>query len=173
MPSTFSESRRRSVHIVLYRCGHPYAKLLLSCQNSLKMQKFICLLLYIILYIMISCRQVWLKQCSHHPRYVFCCALMLMVCTYINKFQSDSSNISLTHSDCDVEYYMKKIYFFLCLFCCAVAHWKHIATIIILFCSNNDYTEFHTCNARTVVTDQYDIVSTTNMGKYLWIVIHV
>jgi len=42
-----------------------------------------------------------------------------------------------------------------------------------LFCSNNDYTEFNTCNPRPVVTDQYDILNTTNMGKYLWIVIHV
>jgi hypothetical protein len=50
---------------------------------------------------------------------------------------------------------------------------KHIATILILFCSNNDNTEFNTCNPRTVVTDQYDILNTTNMGKYLWIVIHL
>ena len=48
---------------------------------------------------------------------------------------------------------------------------KHIATIIILFCSNTDYIEFNTCNPRTVVPDQYDILNTTNMGKYLWIVI--
>jgi hypothetical protein len=50
---------------------------------------------------------------------------------------------------------------------------KTCATIIILFCSNNDYTEFNTCNLMPVVTDHYDILSTTNMGMYLWIVIHL
>ena len=43
---------------------------------------------------------------------------------------------------------------------------KYITKIITLLCRNNDYTEFNTCNPRTVATDQYDILNTTHMGKY-------
>jgi hypothetical protein len=39
--------------------------------------------------------------------------------------------------------------------------------------TNNDYTECNTCKPMHVVTDLYDILNTPNMGKYLWIVIHV
>jgi hypothetical protein len=40
MPRIFSESRRRSAHIVLYRRGHSYTKLWILCQKSLKILKF-------------------------------------------------------------------------------------------------------------------------------------
>ena len=50
---------------------------------------------------------------------------------------------------------------------------KHIVTIFTLICRNNDYTEFNTYYPKPVVTDQYDILNTTNMGKYVCIIIHV
>jgi hypothetical protein len=160
MQRTFSESRRRIAHIGLYRRDHSYAKLWLLCQKVWRYRSscVCCCLLYYASWF--SCRQVWLMEFTDHQLYVFCCVLI-------------SINFNQTHSDYDAIHLMKNISFFVCLFCCAGMHYKHIATIFTLFCRNTDYTEFNTCKPRPVVTDQYDILNTTNMGKYLWIVIHV
>jgi hypothetical protein len=155
VPRICSEIRRHSVHIVWYRVVI-YAKLLLLCQKSSELHLSM-------FYIVISCLQVWLKQGSYHRRYVFCCALML-----IRIFQHFLDPFRLW---CNTFYGGD---LFLCMFILLCNHaLKHIATILILFCSNNDNTEFNTCKPRHVVTDQYDILNTTNMGRYLLIVIHV
>ena len=80
MPRTFSESRRRSAHIVLYRRGHSYAKLWLLCQKSLKIQKF--------------CLSVAVDYVLHHDslstsltKAVYpSSTISNLLCTYINKF---------------------------------------------------------------------------------------
>jgi hypothetical protein len=146
VPRIVSESRRHSVHIVRYRRG-----LLLLCQKSSE----ICLSM---LYIVIPCLQVWLKQCSYRRRCVFCCALML-----IRIFQHFLDPFRLW---CNTFYWGD---LFLCMFILLCNHTlTHIATILILFCSNNDNTEFNTCNPRTVVTDHYDILKT----QHTWVSIY-
>ena len=122
-------------------------------------------------FIMIHCRQVWLKQCTDHQLCVFCCVLI-------------SINFNQTLPTCRwfVPIVMKNILWkrFISLYVYFVVQSCikntslpfNLSTIITLFCRNNDYTEYNTCNPRHVVTDQYDILNTTNMGKYLWIVIY-
>jgi hypothetical protein len=76
MPRTFSESRRRSAHIGLYRRDHSYAKLWLLCQKVWRYRSscVCCCRLYSTSWF--SCRQVWLKQFTDHQLYVFCCVLI-------------------------------------------------------------------------------------------------
>ena len=76
MPRTFSESRRRSVHIVLYRRDYSYSKLWLLCQKAWRYRSSCvcyCGLYYTSWF---TCRQVWLKQFTDHQLYVFCCVLI-------------------------------------------------------------------------------------------------
>jgi hypothetical protein len=161
VPRIFSESRRCNVDIVLYRGVHPYAKLWLLCQKGFKIQK-ICLSVAVYYVIHHDFLSTTLTK-AVYPSSTIC----MLLCTYINQLLMrpflhvlDSFRLWCRT--------FREIDLFLCVFILLCTHaLNHIATIITLFCSNNDNTEFNTSNPRPVVTDQYDILNTTNMGKYL------
>ena len=75
MPRTFSESRRRSAHIVLYRRDHSYVKLWLLCQKVWRYRSscVCCCRLYSTSWF--SCRHEAVYRSS---------TICIVLCTYIN-----------------------------------------------------------------------------------------